>query len=310
MKNNQAKLSNLTKKESAIYRRMLHINKTMLAGFTVDDFREDFTVDGTTYKGLTPTNFRQYVYSINKKGAYLFEDPKYTIPRIYYTEEYKHFLTPHTTDIKNQAQNPNALPTISSYQPARDIGEILDFGIHDQLFNVRVKGSHQTFLIYGLKENSKKIIKVGTFSFKSLKFTVKSTSKDTLIVHVANSRNQILLKSHQHLKLFDDALDYLIDRISITYNIHTIPHHDNWIIKQWHYGADYNDASVEKFHVTFKDLRRIFARKYSKTISSQNTNTRFEYQEQPNLTKKLAIASKIGTYPLRAPEISTHIPVH
>jgi hypothetical protein len=275
---------------------MIDINKTYIAGFIVDDFRKDFTVDGITYKGLTPTNFRQFVYSINKKGPYIFEYPKHTIPRVYYTKEYKHSLTPDIIGIENQAQNTNASLTFLPHTTTepKDTAELIDFGIHNILFNIRVKDSHQIFLTHGLIENSKKIIQVGKFAFKSLKFKVNSTSKDTLIVHVANSRNQILLGSPQHMKLFDDSLDYLIDQIATHYNLYTIPHHNNWIIKQWHYGADYYDASQEKFHVTFKDLRGIFARRYSKLIASQGTNTRIETQEQSNLTKKLAIATKIG----------------
>ena len=104
-----------------------------------------------------------------------------------------------------------------------------------------------------------------------------------------------MLNSPSHLEIFDQSLDKLIAILSTIYNIDNIPYHDNWIIKLWHVAADYNEASNEKFHVTWKDVKGVFNRRYTKIIPSQNTNTRIETQELPNLTKKLAIQSKLGS---------------
>ena len=157
-----------------------------------------------------------------------------------------------------------------------------------------VKGSHKKFLDYGLKENSKKHVYVGKFHINNLNIKVRSSNKDTLMIYVATSKNQIMLNSPSHLDLFDQSLDKLITILSTTYNIDNIPYHNKWIIKLWHVAADYNEASNEKFHVTWKDAKGVFNRKYSKLIPSQNTNTRTETQELPNLTKQLAIQSKLG----------------
>jgi hypothetical protein len=291
----QQQLQPLTPDEYRAYRRILYVNKTTLDKATVNDFKSSFydISTGITYPAIHNLNYLKQIFFNLKKKGYIIPSLIRTRPQGYYAKEYEHLnhsllLTNDMTYIPSTTQNTN-------YSSPRDIGELLQFGIHDILFCPHVKGSHQQFIDYGLKENIKKNIKVATFNINSLKFVVRSSNLDTIMIHVATSRNQIMLNSPSHLDLLDQSLDKLIDILSHTYGIDNIPYHDNWIIKLWHYAADYNNASGEKFHVTWRDAKGIFNRTYSKIIPSQSTNTRYEVQEVPNLNKKLALQSKLGS---------------
>lgn len=289
----------LTPDEFGVYLRILYINKSTLDKVTVYDFQSEFydIANGKTYRALYDIKYvKKLLHSLKQKG-YIITSSIRTKAQGYYAKEYEHLdkstmVTNDMTHIDFPSQLGNSS---STYQPPRDIGELLQFGIHDILFCPRVKGSHKKFLDYGLKENKKKNIYVTTFTINKLKFIVRSSNQDTLMIHVATSKNQIMLNSQLHLDLFDQSLDELIIKLSTTYNIDNIYHHDNWIIKLWHVAADYNEASGEEFHLTWKDARGILNRKYTKIIPSQHTNTRYEVQQIPNLTKKLALDSKIGS---------------
>jgi hypothetical protein len=281
----------LTPDEYGIYRKMLYINKTTLNKVTIYDFQSEFydIITGTTYRAIKNIKYlKKILFNLRHKG-YSISSSKQTKPQGYYTKEYEHLVTLDMTytDFPSQLGNSS-----STYQEPRDIGELLQFGIHDILFCPRVKGSHKKFLDYGLKQNIKKNIKVGKFTINKLKFIVRSSNQDTLMIHVATSKNQIMLNNQSHIELFDKSLDELIIKLSTIYGIDNIYHHDNWIIKMWHVAADFNEASEERFHVTWKDAKGIFNRKYSKLLPSQNTNTRIETQQLPNLTKKLALAAQ------------------
>ena len=293
----QQQQEHLTPDEYGVFRRILYINKTRLDKVSVDDFQSDFydISTGKTYRAIDTLDYlKQIFFSLYRKG-YIVRSKNRTRPQGYYSKEFEHLdsLTNDMTHIPFPAQLTNY--SSNSYQEPRDISELLNFGIHDILFCPRVKGSHQKFKEHGLQEKGRpKNIKVGMFTINKLKFVVRSSNQDTIMIHVAASKNQIMLNNQSHLDLFDQSLDELITILSTTYNTDNIPHHDNWIIKMWHYAADFNvnEASNEKFHVTWKDAKGIFNRKYTKIIPSQNTNTRIETQELPNLTKQLAIASK------------------
>ena len=292
--------------EFGVYRRILYINKTILDKVTVYDFQSEFhdISSGITYRALHNIKYlKQIFFSLREKG-YIVSSKTRTKPQGYYAKEYEHVdnstaVTLDMTHIDFPSQLGNS--SSNSHQKPLDISELLNFGIHDIQMYPHVKGSHKKFLDYGLKENSKKHIYVGKFHVNNLDIKVRSSNKDTLMIYVATSKNQIMLNTPPHLDLFDQSLDKLIDILSITYGIDNISHHDNWIIKMWHYAADYNvnEASNEKFHVTWKDAKGIFNRRYTKIIPSQNTNTRIETQELPNLTKKLAIQSKQLVSPLQ-----------
>jgi hypothetical protein len=283
----------LTPDQYGVYRRMLYINKTTLDKVTVYDFQSEFydISTGITYPAIYNLNYLKQIFFNLKNKGYIIPSLTRTRPQGYYAKEYEHLnhssLTNDMTHIPSAAQ-------LTNYSEPRDLGELLQFGIHDILLCPSVKGSHKKFLDCGLTENSKKNIYVGTFPINKLKFVVRSSNQDTIMIHVATSKNQIMLNSPLHLDLFDQSLDKLIDLISITYGIDNLSHHHNWVIKLWHVAADYNEASDERFHVTWKDAKGIFHRKYTKILPSQHTNTRIESQEVPNLTKKLALDSKLG----------------
>lgn len=284
----------LTPNEYAAYRRILYINKTTLDKVTVNDFQSEFYDISTeiTYPAMHNMNYlKQVFFNLSHKG-YIVPSLIRTRPQGYYAKEYEHLN--HSTLTNDMAHSPNSAQ-LTNYSPPRDIGELLQFGIHDILFFPHTKGSHKKFLDYGLTENIKKNIKVDTFTINNLKFVIRSSNQDTIMIHVATSKNQIMLNSPSHLDLFDQSLDQLIEILSITYSIDNITHHDHWIIKLWHVAADYNETSGEKFHVTWRDAKGIFNRTYTKIIPSQNTNTRYEVQEVPNLNKKLALQSKLGS---------------
>ena len=292
----QQKPKPLSPNEYRAYRRTLQINKTTLSKVTIHDFKSNFydISKDTTYPAITNIKYLKKILFNLRKNGYIISSSKQTKPQGYYAKEFEHLdkmVTLDMTHIPFTAQNGN--PSSNSYQEPRDIGElILNFGIHDILLCPHVKGSHKKFLDYSLKEGKKKNIKIDTFPINKLKFVVRSSNQDTIMIHIATSKHQIMLNNQTHLDLFDKSLDELIAILSLTYGINNIPHHDHWVIKLWHVAADYNEASSERFHITWKDAKGVFNRKYSKLIPSQNTNTRIETQELPNLTKKLAIESK------------------
>ena len=286
----------LTPDEYRAFRRIYCINRATLEKVTLNDFSSEFydISKDTIYPAITNIEYLKQIFFNLKNKGYIIPTLVRTRPQGYFAKEFDHLLTNDMTYIPFPAQVTNYSSNSYRYQEPRDIGELLNFGIHDILFCSRVKGSHQQFIKHGLKENAKKNINVGTFHINNLKFIVRSSNQDTIMIHVATSKNQIMLNIPNHIENFDSALDQLIIKLSNTYGIN-ISHHDSWIIKLMHVAADYNEASGDKFHLTWKDAKGIFNRKYSKLIPSQNTNTRIETQIIPNLTKKLAIQTKLGS---------------
>jgi hypothetical protein len=125
-------------------------------------------------------------------------------------------------------------------------------------------------------------------SLRPISITFDGISKLTELLTRTEERISNMIKNIQK---DNDKNNYYDNANTTSVNI---PHHNNWIITMWHFGADSRlQCSGEKFSITVKDGRNILLRVYTKQRDLKHTRIRIERQEYPRKSIIDAINEKL-----------------